>query len=369
MTDALAGRTREAIAAAQVVVQEVCGSCGNSCCHQGTMMGTHDLRRLVKGMVIEPGREATLREGLQERARELRADLATLQTIARLMEASPSSTPEGRRQLAVIMADWEEFCELIEGPWQPTTETLQRMLRFAGIRALALRALAGTPGGHAALSTLAKPGSSFKFRGRRLAPPRCLFHDLSRGCLAGRWKPGKCANFFCAGDPNVLRELRKTLSFDDFVLSSADVVTSEQAVRTVQIELELGLEFVEPKVFIGLGDAERETILASLRASYPDLEVIVQPEQRYMQSSMELEVRLRGLGSDGALLLQYAGIDGAALYELAIALDRHRGAGEAIAFVLSVEDFVAPSALPHPLWADEEMSQPLGSIDIYVVEP
>jgi hypothetical protein len=38
-------------------------------------------------------------------------------------------------------------------------------------------------------------------------------------------------------------------------------------------------------------------------------------------------------------------------------------------FVLTIESFATPSFMPHPMWTDQVMSQPLGSLDIFVVEP
>lgn len=365
----LAQRTSQAITQAADIVDRVCGACGNSCCHQGTMMGSHDALRLVKGMALEPGREQIVREGLRERACELRADLDTLRGVRNLIAASPTSEQGDLGQLNSVLEDWEGFCDFIEGPWEADVETLHKMLHFAAIRALALRAVSAFPGGHAALSTLAKEGSSFKFRGRRIAPPRCLFHSLETGCLAGRWKPGKCANFFCAGEPNVLLELRNAMSFDDFVLGNADLVTPQQAVKAVALEFGLGREFVEPKVFIGVDDRTAEELQGVLASQYQRLIRPSVPSRRFLQSSAECEGMLEGLAEDEACLVRCDAIDGAALYELAIALDRHRAAGESVAFVLLARDIATPSALPHPLWADEQMSQPLGVLDLYVVGP
>lgn len=363
----LVRRTQEAIARVQSVVDRVCGSCDDSCCHQGTMMGSHDALRLIKGMKLEPGREEAVRAGLVERARELRADLETLRSVRGLIAAADDTARPDLEKLDPLLDDWERFCEFLEGTWEVGEEALHEMQRFAGIRALVLRALGAVEGAHAALSTLAREGSGFRFRGRRLAPPRCLFHTLEAGCLAGRWKPGKCANFFCSGEPNVLHELHNELSFDDFVLGNAEVVDPETALRVVSLEWELGRQYVEPKVFIGWDEAGADRVRSLL--SVVGLRIVSPPTPggRFMQSSAEVERLLDGMDEAEACLAQVETVDGVALYELAVTLDRRRAAGEAVAFTLLAAEFSAPSALPHPLWADEQMSQPLGALDLYVV--
>lgn len=363
----LVRRTQEAISRVQGVVDRVCGSCDDSCCHQGTMMGSHDALRLIKGMKLEPGREEAVRAGLVGRARELRADLETLRSVRGLVAASGNAAQADLDKLDTLLDDWERFCEFLEGPWEVEEEALGQMQRFAGIRALALRVLGSVEGAHAALSTLAREGSGFRFRGRRLAPPRCLFHSLEGGCMAGRWKPGKCANFFCSGAPNVLHELHRELSFDDFVLGNAEVVDAETALRAVSLEWELGRRYVEPKVFIGWDEAGAARLRSLLSVVGLHLVGPPTPGGRFMQSSVEVEQMLDGLDETQACVAQVDAVDGVALYELAVTLDRRRAAGEAVAFILLAADFAAPSALPHPLWADEQMSQPLGALDLYVV--
>ncbi len=331
------------------------------------MMGAHDALRFVKGMQLEPGREPAVREGLRERAQELRVDLGTLRGVHRLLAASPDADSAALTQLETLLAQWEAFCDFLEGPWEVEAAAVGRMLQFAGIRALTLRALQGVPGAHAALSTLAQPGSSFRFRGRRLAPPRCLFHLPHRGCLAGRWKPGKCANFFCSGEPNVLHELRDEMPFEDFVLANSDVLTREQTVAAIEHELALGRQFAEPKIILGADEWLATELGRVLETSYETVLRPAAPAGRYMLSSAECEALLTQVGPETACVVSCEAVDGAAVYELAIALDRHRAAGEAVAFILLAGRFAAPSALPHPLWADEEMSHPLGALDIYVV--
>lgn len=363
----LAQRVRDSAARAREVVQEVCGACGNSCCHQGTMMGSHDLLRFIKGMLLEEGRLDTVRRGLQERARELRADIATIRRVMELLGSSPLASKDDLEELARLVGEWETVADLMEHSFEPREEHLQTLMRFAGIRAVTLRLLAQIPGGHGALANLAQAGSSFRFRGRRLAPPRCVFHSADGGCLAGRWKPGKCANFFCAGEPNVLRELRARLSFDEFVLSSFLPVTAKQALEAVDLELRLGRRYVEPKIIVGL-EAQALALLEARIAGFFS-HVLSPPlaQGRYLQSRAEIEGLLEPMAGDEALVVRCRQIDGAGLYELALALDAHRQAGEAVAFYLSAEGIADRSPLAHPLWTDAEMSQPLGSLDLYLI--
>jgi len=365
----IVARTEEAIRETQAIVDRVCGSCENSCCHQGTMMGTHDVLRLAKGTLLEEGREERLRAGLRARAAELRADLATLRNVRRLLAAAAQGNETDLANLDAALAAWEAFCETLEGSWDCSVGELRSMLRFAGIWAVTLRALGVFPGGHAALSTLAQAGSSFRFRGRRLAPPRCLFHSLAAGCLAGPWKPGKCANFFCAGVPNVLEELRAGLSFDDFVLGNAMVIPADRALEPVRVELALGREFVEPKVYVGLTPDARAALRELLAGAFGKVSEPLARAERFLLSTLESEAVVPRPDSDEVCWVEAQVIDGFALYELAVALDRHRAAAESVPLVVVAEEYVPLSSMPHPLWGDAEMSQPLGVLDLYVVAP
>lgn len=364
----LADRAAQAHEKLTGIVDRVCGQCGNSCCHQGTMMGTHDARRLVRGMHLEEGRETAVREGLRNRAEQLRADLETLRGVAALLQQSAMADERKLAELSKLLDDWEQLCEYLEGPWAPTAEGLHRMLRFAGVWALTLRAVGAFPGGHAALSTLAKEGSGFRFRGRRLAPPRCLFHDLQAGCVAGRWKPGKCANFFCSGEPNLLRELRQGMSFDEFVLGNAEVVSADHALDLVRGELSLGREFAEPKVFIGLPEEHTEQLGGVLTGAYGAVDRSVETPESFTRSVFEWEKWLERVDPDHPVLVEFSSVNGPGLYELAIAVDMPRARGEAVPLVVAAHGYASAGPVAHPLWADEEMGQPLGVLDLYVID-
>lgn len=331
------------------------------------MMGSHDLLRLIKGMLLEEGRQDKVRRGLQERAREMRADIATIRRVKELLTSSSLASPTDLAELECLLGEWESVATLMEGQFAPREENLHALVRFAGVRAVTLRLLARIPGGHGALANFASEGSSFRFRGRRLAPPRCVFHSADGGCLAGRWKPGKCANFFCAGEPNVLKELRARLSFDEFVLSSLCPVTAEQALQAVDLELRLGRKYIEPKILVGLNTRDWTLLEGRLGGHFAHVLTPPPVEGRYLQSRTEIEGLLAPMHEDEALLVRCAEVDGAGLYELAIALDPHRQEGEAVAFYLVADTIATPSALAHPLWTDAEMSQPLGALDLYLI--
>ena len=134
----------------------------------------------------------------------------------------------------------------------------------------------------------------------------------------------------------------------------------------VGTELDLGPEYHEPKVLLCLGDATRE--LRGLLGRH--FSRLVEPEvpPEYMVSSNELEGQLSRLESGEALVVTCGSVGGAALYELAIALDQYRARGEAVPFYLLAYSYSTAGALPHPLWGDSEMSQPLGVLDLYLCD-
>jgi hypothetical protein len=390
----LATSAREAAAQLEAVIQRVCGACGNACCHQGTMMGSADARRLYKGLLLEPALASRVEQGLAARARELREELAAVVQVAEILEGSAGL--DRRPQLEALrrrLEEWRDFCDRLERPGPVTMERLQDALRFSAIRANALRALREFPGAVEAL-TAAEPtplppsrggrGESiptplppslsgrgakrpfFRENGRRLSAPRCLFHAAD-GCLAGPWKPAKCANFFCTGAPNVLEAIAQEMAFDDFVRANCAVMTPDQVLRYVETELRLGRDFVEPKIILEPNTALREALLAALRGHFDAVETRVE-ENNFMWSTEEAHTRLGALPPNVAYVVETDLIDGGALYELAVALDRLRVAGTPPAFYLLAQRLAPRSFLPHPMWADRIMSQPLGFLDLIVVE-
>lgn len=363
----LASTIREAEAQLQAVILRVCGACGNACCHQGTMMGSADARRLYKGLLLDARLAARVEAGLQERAAELREELTAVVQVAEVLESSAG--PERRPQLEALrqrLQEWREFCDRLEQPGPITMVRLGDILRYSAIRSNALRALREFPGAVEALSAQASAHPSFRPNGRRMSAPRCLFHTTD-GCLAGQWKPAKCANFFCAGEPNVLEAVAQEMPFDQFVRANFTVMTPDQVLRYVELELRLGREYVEPKIILEPNTALREALLAALRESFDAVEVREEGSS-FMWSTGEAHTKLGALPPNVAYVVETDQIDGGALYELAVALDRLRVAGTPPAFYLLAKRLADRTFLDHPMWADRMMSQPLGFVDLIAVE-
>ncbi len=363
----LASSVRQAAAQLEDIIERVCGACGNTCCHQGTMMGSADLRRLYKGILLEPEVGTRLQNGLRSRAQELRRELAAVEEVAQAL--TDSHLPDKQAELALLeerLADWRDFCDRLENPLELNLENLSFLLRFSALRSNALRVLREFPGAAQALAQRGGPEASFLPGGRRLSAPRCLFL-ISQGCLAGIWKPAKCANFFCTGQPNLLDEIAQQMSFEEFVRGNFRAFSPDQVLRYVEIELGLGREFVEPKIIVEPNRALREGLLSALEEHFIAVEVKAESGP-FMWSIAEAHTRLSALPPTVAYVIESEQIDGGALYELAVALDRLRIAGTPPAFYLLAEQLTRRSFIPHPLWADQEISQPLGFLDLLAVE-
>ena len=336
------------------------------------MMGTQDVRRLVKGALIEPGRAETVRSGLRQRAAELRADLQIIKRVADLLAQTSAGLSESdAAELQRQIAEWEAACDLLESDFPLDFAHLVRLLLFSATRSNTLHALAKYPGALSALVNLGRGSASFRFVHKRIAPPRCLYHvafgdaDMAGGCVAGRWKPAKCANFFCPGDPNVLHSLREAMTFDDFVIAFALPATTEEALAAIRTELELGPEYIEPKILIGYSPTLADGIARNLTTAA--LAAKVQTVAgHFLRSTAEVCADLEALPPNTALIILADTVDGASLYELAVALDRFRSAGKPQAFFLLASELKPKSFIPHPLWADEMMAQPLGSLDLFL---
>jgi hypothetical protein len=352
------------------VIREVCGSCVRNCCHQGTMMGSQDVRRLVKGVRIEPGRAETVRAGLRLRSAELRADLQVIKRVADMLSQTSSGLSESDAAgLQRQIAEWESVCDFLESDFPLDFEHLVRLLLFSATRSNTLHALARYPGALSALVNLGRGSASFRFVHKRIAPPRCLYHvesagaGMAGGCVAGRWKPAKCANFFCPGDPNVLHSLREAMTFDDFVIAFALPATTTEALAAIRVELDLGPQYAEPKILIGYSPTLAEDLARGLTAAgmSPKVQTVA---GHFLRSTAEVCADLEALPPGSAPVILADSVDGASLYELAVALDRFRSAGRPQALFLLVSELKPKSFIPHPLWADEMMAQPLGSLDI-----
>ena len=363
----LVSRIRESNRRRQAVIDAVCGACENKCCQQMTMMGGQDLRRLLRGMLLAPEFEARVRGGLRRVADRLEVDLRVVQHVTELLAASqPDDRANDIAALRASVRDWAEFVAWLRSDFDLTLDELRRLLMFSAIRSNTLNALSRFTGGLGALVNLSGDEASFRFHGRRIAPPPCLFYLDDLGCICADAKPAKCANFFCAGVPNLVEELRRELSFDDFVLANFGVTSVAEAIRMMRLERRLGPEFVDPKVLLGATEEDIEAVAAALGRSGETVR-LKRLDRPGMRSAAEVEQELASIPDDTALIEAYPAIDGNTLYELALALDRIRLRDEHPSFVLIARELAATPAA-HPLWDDQMMAQPLGALDLFAIE-
>ena len=334
-----------------------------------TMMGSQDLRRLLRDMLLDAEFEHRVRAGLAERADELEADLAALeQTEEELRSAGAEDDyPEEMTGLHAGIEQWRAFIDLLRSDFPLRYEDLLGLLRLSAVRSDVLNCLLRIPAGAQTLVRNSLGRASFRLSGpRRFAPPTCLFYLSSVGCVAGEAKPAKCANFFCTGDPNVLGELRRQMEFDDFVLSYFEVTEIDLLLARIRLEHELGEQFIEPKIVLGADDAEVHALQAVLGELGCQLRV-QRLGERPLPTAAEAEQDLMRLRAPRALLDIYESIDGAALYELALALDQMRLSDLHPAYVLTTRA-LRPAGEPHPMWDQSLMAQPLGALDMYVLD-
>jgi hypothetical protein len=350
------------------LTQEVCSQCRQNCCHQGTMMGSQGLRRLYKGLLMDPVFGGRLRQGLRLRLEEIEADLQIADKVTHLLDQSnlPEADWERIPEVRDRLEDLRKFVEYMRSDFPLTPEGMSRLMLYTAVRHNLLRCLREFPGGEAALATLSQGKSSFRFRHRKIAPPRCIFHHDA--CLAEAWKPIKCANFFCASDPNLLAILHQEMTFDEFVLASLRLSDTDSVRRLLRLENDLGKDFWEPKVIIGPAvepGAFQEEIIGLLRSSRS---VQVRRDSgRFMLATNEILTQVESLPEDQNLVHSCTAIDGAALYELAVALEQTRSQGWHGGLIVLVNGLSEHSFMAHPLWEDSMISQPLGGLEVYVV--
>lgn len=352
------------------IIFDVCGRCGNKCCAQMTMMGSQDLRLLLRDMLLDEEFALQVRAGLRERARELEADLHALERTAEQLRAAGAERdyPAEMASLGEGLERWRQFLDFLRSDFPLEYDQLTPLLQFAAVRSDVLNSLLRLPAGAQTLVRLSLGRASFRLAGpRRFAPPECLFYLSSVGCIAGEAKPAKCANFFCTGDPNVLGELRQQMSFDEFVLSYFAVTDITRLVQALRLEHALGDEFVRPKVVLGASEDELRELEAVLT------EVGCRPRVEHLhelsaQQVQQLEPELMRLRPPRALTHVCAALGGQALYELALVLDRVRLEDKHPPYLLAV-GALQPEPQPHPLWAEGMMAQPLGALDMYALEP
>ncbi len=361
----LAERVRAATAKFETIRERVCGACEYSCCHSGTMVGRHGVRRVVTGIALDTQFEGRIREAMRSRAAELAADLDTIRRVTELLEMGfgaqmGAELTEVRR----LTDEWAAFTDFLASDFDLTDQNLMHVTEFTAVRANLLRQIASFPGAHAALARFSGAEGSFRFRRRRLAPPRCMFHR--DGCVLGRYKPIKCANFFCNGEPNLLQQCQAELSFEEFVLSNMYVEPLGFVRRVVEHASISGRDYWEPIIAVpeDAGQADELVSLAHLREGR--VEMCTEPGGFYL-STEEVLHAIVVTGRENTLLYRAGGIGGPGLYELAVALQRAHNDGILGGFLLIADGFVQDTFMPHPMWTDLMMSQPLGSLDIFAI--
>ena len=365
--DELVAKVRAARESRDAIINNVCGACENKCCLQMTMMGTQDLRRLIREMLLDEEFERRVRSGLRRAADRLEVDLRVVREVTGLIAASSAeSRPDELAELNRNVEEWAEFVEWLRSDFPITQSEMRRLLMFSAIRSNTLNALARFPGGLGALVNLSGNEAGFQFRGRRIAPPPCLFYVEDLGCICEGAKPAKCANFFCAGVPNLLAELRSALGFDDFVLANVSPATIERVLDTIELERELGREYIEPKIILGATEDDIERIARRMGRS-GDTVRLKHIERPGLRSASEVEQDLQTIPEGTSVIEVFPAINGNTLYELALGLDRIRLRDEHPGYVLAASELLTTPAA-HPLWDDRMMAQPLGVLDLLVLE-
>ncbi len=349
------------------IIERVCGACGYSCCHTGTMVGSHGVRRLYKGMRLDAGLASRVREGLKTRAAELAADLDTIRHVTQMLQMSFGDRMSRElTDLGALTGEWQDFTEFMASDFDLTPDNLKRLTQFSAVRHNLLRQLREFPGAEAALATMSVPGGSFHFRGRKLAPPRCIFH--LDGCLLGRYRPVKCANFFCNAEPNLLAECHAEMDFDEFVIANMYPESLGFVEEMILLENELGPDYWEPKIVLGCDEQQARRLIELGTARGIGTDVQQNPGGFYLSTGELLEL-IKAAGRDATLIFTAESVGGPALYELAVALEQAHNADILGGFILIAQRFATPSFMPHPMWSDRMMSQPLGSLEIYAITP
>ncbi len=345
------------------VVARVCGQCEFSCCHSGTMVGSQGMRRLYKGVQVDPEVRRSVGEVLQIRAREMIADLDTVDEVMKLMEPAYGQTmAEEMQDLRELREQWREFAEWIGSGFELAQANLDRIMLFSAIRSNLLRKIHEFPGAEAALANFTNGDGTFHYRRRRLAPPRCFFH--ADGCQVGRYKPITCANFFCTGDPNLLEECQREMSFDEFVLANMYPESIEFVRQYIRCETELGQAYWEPKIIFAADETVRDGFEELIGERDCDLEVR-REGAFYAPTADELLRVLTIATADASLLITAGELTGAALYEIAIALQRAMSSEVLGGVFIIAESYREDPYGSHALWSQNMMSQPLGSLDVF----
>ena len=348
----------------QRVIDEVCGACKLNCCLQGTMVGSDDARRVAKAARLSPAFRERLIEGLRQRGAQLRRDLEGLERTARLAEARfGAEKPAEVGRLRSVLKQWREFCDFLEQEFTPEPQSLLRCLVFSGIRATALRAMRAFPGGESVVPALAGAGTSFQSGRRGIKADRCLFHV--EGCIIPTAKPHKCADFYCAGDPGLINEIVDRLSFDEFTLAHFVPYGREPLLKDLELELEMGRAFFEPKVIVGGHRALAEAVAERMGAAFREVRM-QWIEGGHLDPAVDLPDLKRPM-EDDALVIHCGSMDALGVYELGVELVRARGNSLKPAFVVVADELRRDSGVEHPLWTNRTIAQPLSALNLLAV--
>jgi hypothetical protein len=346
------------------IIEEVCGRCELNCCLQGTMVGSDDARRIAKAARLSAVFRQRLVDGLHRRGAELRRDLEGLERTAKLIETRfAQERPAEVEQLRIALNRWREYCDFIQGEFEPSLEHLQRCLVFSGVRATALRAMRHFPGGEQVLPMLAGTDTSFRAGKRGVKADRCLFHV--DGCLVPTAKPHKCADFYCASQPGLVNVVVERLSFEEFTLAHFVPRTRSELLCDLEIELTLGAASFEPKAILGGDEPLAERMADLLRAAFGTVRV-ERIEGGHLDAAVDLpDIRKPRPGE--AVVVQCASLDANGLYELAVEVVRARGESMRPLFIVVAQELVLPSGLEHLLWESRAISQPLSALNLVCI--
>jgi hypothetical protein len=330
-------------------------------------MGTTDLPRLTKGLLLAPDFRARFVAGMAVRADELRADLDLLQSQA-LQPLAPGAD--------LAFQQWASFCEHLTSFDPLDHMALRHMLSFSALRAVA----------HRCARVPLRPAKGSE---ALPIPLRCLFHlgagssaattdgPAAAGCLAEDFKPATCASFFCPAQPGLLVPLRAELSFGDFCLANMRLLTADQLHSLLL--LELTRPFVrEPKIVVGPPDLVRDVLdrtcadsglqppsLAVSTLSHATLAHLDRALPPVAPSPSGTAERSRSL----PFVLHTPPLVGQTLCDLALALSELARSHPHTPVYALAPGFDPDDPVAHPSWRGASMGQPAGGFEIIFAAP
>ncbi len=347
------------------IISRVCGACTKSCCFNGTMMGSQDILRLRRALLEDEGLARRVRERLAQRGQELMQTWALLDGLRQKLDESPDVPEDKRKALATNLDYWKSFASSLSAGVGTDEAELMALLRYPAIRAMTLQALAAIPQAMAHLEELGKDTPSLRFHGGRLPPDRCLFH--LDGCIAEYAKPRKCAAFYCKSDPDLISIVKAEMTFDEFVRAHIKPMTFPEASAALQFEASLGRRYVEPKAIIAPDRHFEDLFLDVLRNLARSVQLRARNEGPAHVQHDDISEWLRLSPTTNAAVMSRRQVTGAELYEFSIGLDAVESPlGRPWAYLLARE--YVPDGPLHPFWLNNEISQPIGGLEIWYVE-